>query len=771
VFTIAAVAGLVLAVPQPAAGQAAQGPSAAGFTAESETGLWVVTLQSPALAAYGGGVAGLSATSPQVTGERKLDVTAPDSVAYLGHLAAEQRQFTSRAEQVLGRSLEVAFEYRNVLNGLAVRVDAAEAARLAALPGVTGVYPDTVREVETDTSHDLIRTAAIWTGQTSTGVATRGEGVIVGMIDTGVNPNHPSFAAVDGTGFVHTNPFGSGNFVGVCNPAHPQHEPICNDKLIGAWNFHPASPTAQDQNDHGSHTGSTMAGNIHQATFTVGTTSFTRTVQGVAPRANVISYLVCFPTCPVTSSVAAVNQAIADGVDVLNYSISGVDNPWADPVDQAFLNAFNAGIFVAASAGNSGPGAGTVAHTGPWNASVAASTNYRVFGHTLDTLAPAPVPPGLVKIPAPPGDGPVIAANINAEIRYAGLVSPGNPQGCFVYPAGSLAGTLVLVQRGGCTFALKVTRATAAGAIGVVVFNDVAGPPVAPGGLAGTTIPAIMVDKNRGEQLRDFIVAQAPTPTTARINSPAAMFAQRNWTNVMAGFSSRGPSAFEVLAPTFTAPGVNILAAAREVGGNPNRYAILQGTSMSSPHGAGAAALLVALHPTWSPAQIRSALASTANSRFLVKEDGVTQADPFDQGSGLLNLADAGWIGLVMNETHANFVAANPAIGGDPKTLNLPSMVDNSCSPTCTWVRTVASVASVGVIYQAAVTAPPGLTVTVSPATFGIAPNGVQQVTVTVDTTNLPPGIWAFADVRLVPVAHTSPTAISSVHYPVAVRP
>src|SRR5690606_6581662 len=101
--------------------------------------------------------------------------------------------------------------------------------------------------------------------------------------------------------------------------------------------------------------GSTIAGNVHEATFTIGDTEFTRTVQGVAPRANVISYLICFPGCPSTSAVAAVDQAITDGVDVLNYSISGIDNPWLDPVDLAFLDAYEAGIVVNASAGNDGP--------------------------------------------------------------------------------------------------------------------------------------------------------------------------------------------------------------------------------------------------------------------------------------------------------------------------------------------------------------------------------------------------------------------------------
>ena len=107
----------------------------------------------------------------------------------------------------------------------------------------------------------------------------------------------------------------------------------------------------------------------------VGTADFEREVSGVAPHANLISYKVCAPGCPSSATVAAVDQAITDNVDVLNYSISGSDDPWLDPVDLAFLDAHDAGISVSASAGNSGPGASTVAKTGPWNLSVAATTH------------------------------------------------------------------------------------------------------------------------------------------------------------------------------------------------------------------------------------------------------------------------------------------------------------------------------------------------------------------------------------------------------------
>src|SRR5690606_39085938 len=135
---------------------------------------------------------------------------------------------------------------------------------------------------------------------------------------------------------VCSSDLGAGVYKGVCaDPGSPNYEDICNDKLVGAYNLNPASPSAIDEDDHGSHVGSTIAGNKHDAQVEIGGSTFERTVQGVAPRANAISYLVCYPGCPGASSIAAVDQAIVDGVDVLNYSISGSDFPWNDPVDLA----------------------------------------------------------------------------------------------------------------------------------------------------------------------------------------------------------------------------------------------------------------------------------------------------------------------------------------------------------------------------------------------------------------------------------------------------
>jgi subtilisin family serine protease len=771
---------LVLSGSQPAAAQPSLGdgaPSApalqSGFDQESATGLWLVTLDDASIAAYDGDIAGLPATSPSVTGAEELDLGAPASVAYRNHLETTQGEFISAMQDTLDRSVTVPHRYLNALNGLAVEVDAAEAARLAALPGVASVVPDQLKEIQTDASHSLIGTASFWDGETGPGLATRGEGIVVGMLDSGVNPSHPSFAAVSpGDGFVHQNPLGSGNFVGACNPASPNHQPVCNDKLIGAYNFHtggPNFPSVLDSENHGSHTSSTAAGNLHDASFMVGQTEFTRTIQGVAPRANVISYKVCDEEalCAFSAIVAAVNQGIADGVDVLNYSIGNNINPWASPVSLAFLDAVEAGIFVAAAAGNLGPNPGTVDNDAPWVASAAASSLERVFAHALDITGA----PDLQDIAGVPGDGPQVSADITAPIRFL----ESNPLGCTAFPAGTFDGAVALVQRGSCDFGVKVNNADAAGAVAVVIFNNqLGGPPSAPGALgpAGhdTQIPTVMIDGVTGPILRDHIVDSAPTPTEVTIPAAATMQVRQEWEDVMAGFSSRGPNQlFETLIPTVSGPGVNVLAAAAALGGDPNQYTIIGGTSMSSPHVAGTGALLASLHPEWTPAQINSAITSTADPDPSRQPDGVTPTDPYNEGSGRIDLTQAARVGLTLDETPANFAAANPAIGGDPKTLNLPSFVDHSCG-VCSWERTLTGVADAPADYIAVIDAPEGMTVTVTPSEFTVAPGATVDIEVTVDASGLPEGETAFADVQLeTPDSHAGGAPIAPVHYPIAV--
>ncbi len=653
----------------------------------------------------------------------------------------------SAAEAALGRPLDVVYDYLGALNGMALAMTPDEAARVAALDGVVAVYGDTLREMTTDVGPLHIGAPAIWNGETTFGVATEGEGVIIGIIDSGINSQHPSFADLGGDGYDHTNPYGPGVYNGWC-VANPS---FCNDKLIAAYTFHPNGGSPEDTDGHGSHTASTSGGNRHEAVFPVGTDVFTRTVQGVAPHANIVAYKVCDPSCPGTSSIQAVDSAIlADQVDVLNYSISGGDDPWNDPVDLAFLDAFNAGIFVSASAGNDGPGAGTVAKTGPWNAAVAASTINRIIANTLDVdSSTPPPPPTLVDVAAVQGENVNVMADIAAEIGY----NAGNATGCSAHPPGFFTGAIALIQRGGCTFAAKVSNAAAAGAIAVVVYNNVGGPPIFMGGTPPTP-PSVFIDKGAGDELAQFIIDNAPV--TATINAGAAVVINDDWEDIVAGFSSRGPSQHDLLKPDYIAPGVNILAAVAQSGGDPVQYGFLGGTSMSSPHGAGAAALMVALHPDWSPAAVKSALASTATDGLL-KEDGATPADPLDVGSGLLNLAGAGNVGLVFDETGANYEAANPDTGGDPKTLNQPSTVDQFCLNTCSWTRTATSVLPYTMSYDVNASGDPDLGLTVDPPFFTIDAGGTQVITVTADVSSALVGDWIFGDVTISPAPE--PTA------------
>jgi subtilisin family serine protease/subtilisin-like proprotein convertase family protein len=707
----------------------------------SETGLYIIQLSDPAVPSYSGGLPGLEATNPSLTGERKLNTRSQTVQLYVEYLHQKQNDFIASMQQTLGRPIEVVFRYDGALNGVAVAISHQEALQISQLSNVKAVFADSERQLDTDIGPWFLGAPDIWAGNTNPGIGTRGEGIIVGVIDTGINYQHPSFAASDGEGYAHTNPYGAGVYHGWCatNPG------FCNAKLIGAYGLNPLGGNPADDNGHGSHTASTAAGNLHEAEFTVGSETYVRTIAGIAPRANVVAYKVCTPSCPQSASIQAVNHAIMDDqVDVLNYSISGTDNPWNDPVDLAFLEAFNAGIFIAASAGNTGPGPSTVAKTGPWNASVAASTINRIFAYTLDVTAPT-TPPELQGIAAVPGENTSIASNIVGEVRF----NIANPRGCVAHPSNFFSGAMALIERGDCTFSTKVNHAVTAGATQVIVYNHVGGPPIVMGGLTGTPT-AVMIDNIKGASLRDYVIANLDV--NLRINAGTTILFNDDWKNVVAGFSARGPSQFEMLAPTFIAPGVNTLAAGAS---GASDYFFSQGTSMSSPHAAGAGALLIALNPTWSPAEVRSALAMTAMPELL-KEDGVIPADPFDIGSGLLKLGAAGRIGLVMDETYDNFISANPAAGGDPKTLNLPAFVSHACAGSCTWTRTVKSVAPFDVTYNAFANGPAGMLFDVSPATFTIAPGALQTLTFVVDTRSLPEGDWVFADIRLVPEGETT---------------
>ena len=367
----------------------------------TEPAMYIIQFDDPPLATYRGGLPGLAPTNPAARGATRLDVHSPTSVAYIHYLTTKQAQVISAIEETLGHDIEVTFQYKYAYNGIAARMTPAEAAIVAGMDGVSRVERDFVRYPDTSDTPEFIGAPGIWDGTNTGGLpGTMGEDIVVGIIDTGINMDHPSFANPGpADGFVYTNPYTG--YLGLC-ATYPMSY-TCNDKLVGAYDFVDGpneNDGPEDGNGHGSHTASTVAGNFVTATMVFSTTSMTLTISGVAPHANIIAYDACAPGgCPGSSLVAAIDQATADGVDVINYSIGGgPTDPWGDADSLAFLNSRDAGVFVAVSAGNDGPGAETIGSpaNSPWVTSVGATTHNRKYLNALvnmrnaSTLAPQP---------------------------------------------------------------------------------------------------------------------------------------------------------------------------------------------------------------------------------------------------------------------------------------------------------------------------------------------------------------------------------------------
>ncbi len=728
---------------------------------------YIVMFRDAPLATYKGGVAGIAAPARKGA---SIDAQSASALQYVDYLEARQDAYQASIEQALGRALSVDFRMQHALNAIVATMTPQEAEAVARMPDVALVDSNRHVPLDTDVGPGLIGATNVWAGIPryfgTAASSARGEGVVVGIIDSGINFGSPSFAATDpNDGYLHVNPNGTGVFLGTCATGG-EDAGRCNDKLIGGYDFVCGAPGNQcgvagireepgfgDTNGHGSHTASTAAGNNRTQVFNGATVTFS----GVAPRANVIAYDVCYTDaqnrglCPGVSSAAAVNQAIQDGVDVINFSIGGGVSPWNDIVSQAFLNATEAGIFVAASAGNSGPGPATLGHVEPWTTASAAAQHGRgSYGLNMTVTGPTnPPPANLQAIALNPATGGVEAGPMPSTPV---IVSPGidtTNDGCAAFPAGTFTGAIAVVRRGTCGFYNKAFNAQSAGAVAVVIANNAAGallPSVAPNpaGSPPVTVPAFGALQADANALRDYAAANpGVTASLASVVIP-------NVADALAAFSSRGPSNFDLLKPDITAPGVNVLAAyaGTTITGFENLITTISGTSMASPHTAGAAALMRQLHPTWTVMEIKSALQLTATDSVLL-QDQVTPANPHAGGAGRVQVDVAARSSLVLGETRARFLAANPATGGSPAQLNLASLLSANCPTTCTFTRTVRSAFSRRHTWQVSAT---GLNMTVSPRTFTLNPGQTQQITVTVNNTGAPAdGTYRFGRLEFSP--------------------
>ncbi len=328
---------------------------------------------------------------------------------------------------------------------------------------------------------------------------------------------------------------------------------------------------------------------------------------------------------------------------------------------------------------------------------------------------------------------------INAELRSW----PGTPSACGgsgTLPApGYFNRGIALLASGTCTVGQQANNARNANASAVIIYNTTTGEspePALEGGIA--TIPVYGVNATSGRALLDALNVRG-NRILVNLAPP------RRQGDVLGNYSLRGPNYFfDVTKPDIAAPGTQIYAAyiASNRSSDPtvaDNYTYLSGTSMAAPHVAGAAALVREAHPEWTAAEVMSALRLTAFESG-TEEDGSIPWNPDDVGNGRVDLAQATRAGLVMDETYAHFRDANPATGGDPKTLNLPSVRNTSCGASCTWMRVVRNGSTSSTTWNATTFDTPYAAIAISPTTFTLAPRGspgdTQILTITARSTS-----------------------------------
>lgn len=644
--------------------------------------------------------------------------------------------------------------YKEVFNGASLVVPTDSVDQLAAMPGVSKVYLDTVLQVDTDSSPEFIGAPAVW--EALGGQENAGEGTVVGVIDSGIWPEHPSFSDPDPAGNPFPAPPGGTYDCNFGNTGwNPNDVPFtCNNKLIGAYEFMDTYKavvgldpdefdSARDSDGHGTHTTSTSAGNAGVESSILGT-SFGK-VSGIAPRAHVIMYRVCggpLGSCYSSDSVAAVDQAITDGVDVLNFSIGGGSSPYSDIVSLAFLSAYEIGIFVAASAGNDGSGADTTGHREPWTTTVAASTQTRTFEGYIGLTADNGDTLSLVGVSI----GGSVTGNLVRGADY-GDVLCGSVDGVNPFAPGTFTSDQIVVcQRGIVARVEKSANVQAGGGGGVILYN----PAVQTLNADNHFIPTVHIDDVDGATLLDFMATHSGIQGS--LEGGVKTFGQGD---VMAAFSSRGGpgQSLGISKPDISAPGVNILAGQTPLlafpivggGGVPGQYfQAIGGTSMSSPHIAGSAALLKALHPDWLPGQIKSALMTSATVEDVVKEDGVTPADAFDYGSGRVDLNYAGNPGLTISASAQDYLDHED----DLWNANYPSLYVPTMPGVISVQRTVHSEMDKNSTWKTYVDSPADVKVSV-PTAMNVKAGREKTFNITVDARLVPLGEVRFATLYL----------------------
>ncbi|WP_162606573.1 S8 family serine peptidase [Jiangella asiatica] len=761
-------AAMVAATSVTATGVAVLVPSGSAAAPDDETtSTYIVQMTLDPVATYDGDVDDLAAT--RVGPDETIDPEAPEVLEYTDHLQEQHRDALADVD-----GGEPLYDYVYAFDGFAAELTEAQAADLAARPDVVAVTEDEKVEVDTSSTPSFLgldEPGGLWEQLGGAAGSLRepgaGEDIVIGVIDSGIWPESRSFSDRDERGrrTYAGRPFG---FRGDCDAAAAAVDDswkasLCTPKLIAAQHFNAGwggdeaiaeqlpweflSP--RDYNGHGTHTASTAGGN-HGVAATGAAAAF-GTISGIAPRASIAAYKALWSTEDASTAqgypsdlVAAVDQAVADGVDVINYSVSGTTGNLLDPVEIAFMNAADAGIFVAASAGNSGPAAGTVAHPSPWITTVAAGTHdrdpvgsatlgdgSRYSGASLAATAAGPAPLVDSATVGLPDADPTLVAQCYAAVDNGGVP---------VLDPASVAGKIVLCDRG-VTPRVNKSRAVAeAGGIGMILVNTDENSLNAD----FHSVPTVHLAETDRAALKAYAATEGATATvnvaTVGDDAPAPY---------TAAFSSRGPTQAgggNLLKPDLMAPGQDILAAVAPPGFNGAGFGLASGTSMSAPHVAGLAALLADQHPDWSPMMIKSALMTTGSD--VLDGDATDPAVIFSQGAGHVQptgAADPGlvydndvndWLAFLCGTTQGVEEAACDALvedghSLDPSDLNTPSIAVDRVSRSQTVTREVTNVGDTAATYTASTTGLDGIDVTVSPSTLTLAPGETASFTVT----------------------------------------
>jgi len=680
---------------------------------------------------------------------------------------------------------------------------------------VLNVWEDEIRPLATRHSANFLGLFDSTNGLRSEH-ALDGDGIIIGVIDSGIarEADRPSTCR---SSWAETTMLGkwlcrrydkrsdvlnfepAEDWNGECESGERFDASNCNNKLIGArWFIDGAENSGpideneirspRDADGHGTHTATTAAGNSTSASI-FGT--LIGDVEGMAPRARIAVYKACWlrpfqtrASCNTSDLARAIDAAVADGVDVINYSIGNSMREITAPDDIALMAATKAGVVAVVAAGNEGPNLATIGSPAgaPWVITAAASSRN---GDSSVEAFQVSAPPSLAGKYASkealfspalserdPIEGALVLVDDGDDTLPSG--SPGvSSDGCQPLINGAdISGNIALMQRSGCLFTDMVTNAEDAGAIAVLVYN-IAGDPIVMFGESGLVdIPALMI----GQADANLILAEmdADIAVTVVLEKSFLLTTTDNG-NIMASFSARGPGPVaDILKPDVTAPGVNIIAGFTPEPANATpgeNFAYLSGTSMSTPHIAGVAALLRQAHPDWSPSAIRSALITSAR-QDLQLPDSIAAANPFDYGGGHIVPNDALQPGLVYDVSDDEYDAF--ACGVASPAVTSSRCADLAAAGHSFFARDMNQPA-ISISRLASQETPPGINVNVAPPTISLGPGESTNFDVTLVYESGPMDLWRFGsitwisddqDVRSVlavkPASITAPDEITS---------